>query len=167
MCATCKLYAIIQVAPFVLNLKEPMTRINLVDPAELADQHLFAEFREIKMVPKALSRSLKAHGVHGVVQRVPAEFTLNTGHVMFFYNKGRYLRKRYNQLRIELVNRSINFNLESPLDPDQVYSTSPALNYDYVPTPEALAIIRKRIAEKIAMKPAWYRWSNNYHACGK
>lgn len=37
-----------------------MTRINLVPPEELMDQHLFAEFREIKMVPKSLRRSLQA-----------------------------------------------------------------------------------------------------------
>ena len=37
-----------------------MTRINLVPPEELMDQHLFAEFREIKMVPKSLRRSLRA-----------------------------------------------------------------------------------------------------------
>ena len=34
-----------------------MTRINLVPPEELMDQHLFAEFREIKMV--SLRRGLK------------------------------------------------------------------------------------------------------------
>ena len=35
-----------------------MTRINLVPPEELTDQHLFAELREIKMVPRSLARSL-------------------------------------------------------------------------------------------------------------
>lgn len=151
----------------MLNLKEPMTRINLVDPAELADQHLFAEFREIKMVPKALSRSLKARGLTGVLKAIPPVFTLNTGHVMFFYNKGLYLRRRYNQLQLELYKRDFDFDVHSPLDPDRVWYAQDVLNQDYAPTPEALAIIRKRIAEKIAMKPAWYRWSNNYHACEK
>lgn len=143
-----------------------MTRINLVDPSELADQHLFAEFREIKMVPKALSRSLKARGLHGVLKVIPPNFTLSTGHVMFFYNKGLYLRKRYTQLQLELYKRGIDFNAQSALDPDRVWYARDALNLDYVPTPEALAIIRNRIAEKIAMKPTWYRWSNKRPACG-
>lgn len=65
-----------------------MTRINLVPPSELTDQHLFAEFREIKMVPKALARSLKGRRPRGVLEAIPKEFTLNTGHVMFFYDKG-------------------------------------------------------------------------------
>jgi deoxyribonuclease (pyrimidine dimer) len=147
--------SIIQVA----LLKEPMTRINLVPPSELADQHLFAEFREIKMVPKALSRSLKARGLAGVLKAIPPAFTLNTGHVMFFYDKGFYLRKRYNQLQRELLKRDIDFDIHSPLDPDRVWHALDILNQDYTPTPEALAIIRSRIAEKIAMKPTWYRWS--------
>ncbi len=149
----------------MLNLKELMTRINLVDPSELADQHLFAEFREIKMVPKALSRSLKARGLVGVLKAIPPAFTLNTGHVMFFYDKGLYLRKRYWQLQCELVRRGINCNLAAPLDPDHVWCEN-ALNLDYTPTPEALVIIRARITEKLAMKPTWYRWSNKRPTCG-
>lgn len=141
-----------------------MTRINLVPPAELADQHLFAEFREIKMVPKALQRSLRARGLRGVLQAIPPQFTLNTGHVTFFYNKGAYLRRRYHQLRLELCKRDIDFDMSAQLDPDNVWTAVPQLNLDYVPTPEALAIIRQRIAQKIAMKPQWYRWSNISHA---
>lgn len=133
-----------------------MTRINLVPPEELMDQHLFAEFREIKMIPKALRRSLKSRTVEQILARVPSEFTLNTGHVMFFYNKGSYLRQRYELLKDELRRRRVNFNEASELDPDGVFNDS-RLNGDYVPTVAAYKIIRTRIAEKIAMKPSWYR----------
>jgi deoxyribonuclease (pyrimidine dimer) len=37
-----------------------MTRINLVPPEELSDQHLVAEYREIFMVGSSLQRSLKS-----------------------------------------------------------------------------------------------------------
>ena len=134
-----------------------MTRINLVPPAELTDQHLFAEFREIKMVPKALSRSLKARGYSGVLQSIPSEFVLGTGHVSFFYDKGAYLFKRYDELKRELYTRGIKYNGLSHLDPDHVFWDHPRLCKDYTPTPEALTVIRARIAEKIAMKPTWYR----------
>ena len=33
-------------------------RVNVIHPKYLADQHLVAEYREIKMGPKALSKSL-------------------------------------------------------------------------------------------------------------
>ena len=37
-----------------------MTRINIVHPSELTDQHLIAEYREITMVPAALKRTLNS-----------------------------------------------------------------------------------------------------------
>lgn len=135
-----------------------MTRINLVPPEELMDQHLFAEFREIKMVPMSLRRSIVARGIEGALKIVPPKFTLNTGHVSFFYNKGLYLRKRYRSLREELEKRGINFDRDSVLDPHDVLRSNIAFMGDYEPTPEALAIVRQRIAEKIAMKPMWYRY---------
>ena len=134
-----------------------MTRINLVPPAELTDQHLFAEFREIKMVPKSLARSIAARGAAGVLQRIPPAFTLNTGHVTFFYDKGAYLRERYTALKAELDNRSINYNRESELDPDGTM-LDPMWSQPYTPTPQALEIIRARIAERIAFRPGWYRF---------
>lgn len=133
------------------------------------DQHLFAEFREIKMVPKSLRRSLDAakrnndgsdYKARLVVQhRIPPAFTLNTGHVSFFYDKALYLRKRYALLRAELERRGINFNRDSLLDPDGVFDAlDERFRKDYDPTPEALALVRARIAEKIALKPSWYRY---------
>jgi len=143
-----------------------MTRINLVPPAELYDQHLFAEFREIKMIPKSLSRSLAAGRARGVTDpvewvlgRIPKAFTLNTGHVSFFYDKGSYLERRYSHLRHELSVRKINFNVESELDPDRVFQSDLRLYGEWTITSEALHIIRTRIAEKVAMKPEWYRMS--------
>lgn len=135
-----------------------MTRINLVPPSELSDQHLFAEWREIKMVPKALRRSLNARGIYGVLNSIPKEFTLGQGHVMFFYDKGNYLHHRYGLLTYELVKRGINCNLHAKLDPDGTLN-SPLFCKDYIPTPEALTLIRLRIAKKVALKPTWYRWS--------
>lgn len=141
-----------------------MTRINLVPPSELYDQHLFAEFREIKMVPKSLARSLEAAKRRGatdpvlhVLQRIPNAFTLNTGHVSFFYDKGLYLEWRYLEIKEELYRRKFSFNALSHFDPDAVMKRDPRLFGDYVPTPAALAIIRTRIAEKVALKPDWYR----------
>ena len=123
------------------------------------DQHLFAEWREIKMIPKSLARSLAARGTPGVLARVPANFTLGEGHVSFFYDKGLYLAKRYGQLTRELERREVNFNKLSWLDPDGVYAKAgSAFIGDYEPTPAALEIIRSRIAMRIYERPNWYRY---------
>jgi deoxyribonuclease (pyrimidine dimer) len=136
-----------------------MTRINLVPPAELADQHLFAEFREIKMVPKALRRSIKAFGANTVLSRIPSHFTLNKGHVSFFYDKGLYLTRRYQDIRDELDARGIQYNKDSRIDPDGVWQNPIWMN-DYEPTPEALVLVRSRIADRISQKPGWYRYTS-------
>lgn len=136
-----------------------MTRINLIDPELLTDQHLFSEFREIKMVPKALSRSLAARGLSGVRNIIPERFTLNKGHVAFFYDKGLYLCKRYERIKAELRVRGIHFNELSPFDPDRVYEQYPSLYMDYEPPEEAIQVITERLMQKIELRPEWYRYS--------
>nr|AAD33371.1 pyrimidine dimer-specific glycosylase [Chlorella virus]AAD33372.1 pyrimidine dimer-specific glycosylase [Chlorella virus]AAD33380.1 pyrimidine dimer-specific glycosylase [Chlorella virus] len=139
-----------------------MTRVNLVPVQELADQHLMAEFRELKMIPKALARSLRTQSSEKILKKIPSKFTLNTGHVLFFYDKGKYLQQRYDEIVVELVDRGYKINVDAKLDPDNVMVGE--FYNDYTPTEDAFNIIRARIAEKIAMKPNWYRFtktSNN------
>tara|TARA_B100001996_G_scaffold361774_1_gene328784 strand:+ start:1047 stop:1481 length:435 start_codon:yes stop_codon:yes gene_type:complete len=135
-----------------------MTRINLVDPNELADQHLVAEYREIFMVGPALQRSLKSPNWNKTKETLPKEFTLNGGHVKFFYNKGKYLHKRYKELIEEMKSRGMN---PDPLRtfkreqwPDDLYN-------DWLPTTKDLEIIRERITQRINQKPDWYRWTKS------
>ena len=74
-----------------------MTRVNIIPVEELHDQHLIAEYRELTMVPAALNRTLKSKkGLDKT--KIPENYTLNQGHVYFFYNKGKYLDKRYSQI---------------------------------------------------------------------
>jgi deoxyribonuclease (pyrimidine dimer) len=126
------------------------------------DQHLFAEFRELKMIPKSLQRSLQAaarytsHPQEYVLRKVPSEYVLGKGHVSFFYDKGKYLQKRYAQVCSELKARGIGYNPDRLLDPDGVLE-NPVFCNDYIPTDNALALVRQRIAERVAMKPNWYR----------
>lgn len=143
-----------------------MTRVNLVPPAELADQHLFAEFRELKMIPKSLARSLRARGLGGVLAMIPPAYTLGKGHVSFFYDKGAYLEQRYSQIHWELQLRGVDFNRYAALDPVGTFRANVVLHRHWTPPAEALALIRARIAEKIAMKPTWYRYHGGPHTTG-
>jgi deoxyribonuclease (pyrimidine dimer) len=133
-----------------------MTRLNLVPVRELYDQHLFAEFREIKMVPRSLERSIAARGAASVQATIPPAYVLGKGHVSFFYNKGQYLRQRYSEIRAELAYRAINFDHSAVLDPNRIMLNE-CWNYPYAPTPAALKLARARIAERVAVKPDWYR----------
>jgi len=133
-----------------------MTRINLVNPRELSDQHLVAEYREIFMVGSSLQRSIKSKNWVKTKINIPDEFTLNKGHVTFFYNKGMYLDKRYSQLVKEMKRRGMN------PDPKRKFKKSQWPKYlynDWKPKNRDLKVIRKRIEKKINLKPDWYRYS--------
>lgn len=63
-----------------------MTRINLVPPSELCDQHLLAEHRELTRIPNAVAKG-KFH-----LKGQPTEYKLGEGHVRFFFNKMAFLK---------------------------------------------------------------------------
>jgi deoxyribonuclease (pyrimidine dimer) len=135
-----------------------MTRVNLVPPKELMDQHLLAEWRELKMVPASLRRSLRTKSIENILRGIPETFTLGRGHVLFFYNKLPYLRIRYRYLVSELLKRGFVLEYSGGFSkfvddlPDEFFE------YTWIPTPEDVAISRARIADRIAMKPTWYRY---------
>ena len=131
-----------------------MTRINIINPQELTDQHLIAEYREITMVPGSLNRTLNSK-IGYQESRVPKQYTLNSGHVYFFYNKGKYLHKRYKELINEMKRRGFNPD-SNRLFPDKIFKDNNLYN-DWIPTIEDYKIIRQRIEERIADKPEWYR----------
>lgn len=138
-----------------------MTRINLIDVKLLTDQHLFAEFREIKHVPSALHRRLKKHTFAATKLIIPPKYTLNTGHITFFMDKMDYLANRYMELIEELDRRKTaelsdasveNFNNWMLLMPDEAFHSN------WKPTARDKAIIVERIRLRISDKPTWYRY---------
>ena len=133
-----------------------MTRINLIKPSELADQHLVAEYREIFMVGSALQRSIKSKSWETTKEHLPQAFTLNKGHVKFFYNKGKYLHKRYLDLINEMKKRGMHPNPKRQFKMEQWPSE---LYKDWEPKAEDIQLIKERIQEKINQKPTWYRWT--------
>ena len=136
-----------------------MTRINIINVSELTDQHLIAEYREITMVPAALNRTINSR--NGLdVNNIPKEFTLNKGHVTFFYDKGKYLFKRYNLLINEMKKRGFNPN-KNRLFPTKIFIDN-HLFHDWEPKLKDLKTIRLRILLKIQQKPNWYRKNGKY-----
>ena len=130
-----------------------MTRINIIPASELTDQHLIAEYREITMVPGSLKRTLKSKAGYRK-ERVSSRYTLNSGHVYFFYNKGLYLNRRYKELVQEMKERGFNPD-PSRRFPKEVFPKE--LYNDWMPSLDEQKIVRQRIQEKINMKPNWYR----------
>lgn len=131
-----------------------MTRINIIPVSELHDQHLIAEYREITMVPAALNRTLKSKA--GLDRKkISKRFTLNSGHVYFFYDKGLYLDKRYTEIVSEMKSRGFNPD-SNRVFPIEIFKDNDLYN-DWTPTIEDQKLIRQRIQERINSKPDWYR----------
>lgn len=130
-----------------------MSRVNLVPVEELYDQHLMAEFREIVHIGKALQRSLKRKNPFSKTE-IPKTYTLNQGHVKFFYDKGKFLDDRFKLIKEELIKRGYNINLEKDFNrndfPRGFYN-------DYVPTQDEIEINKERIDLRVSQKPKFYR----------
>lgn len=125
-----------------------MTRINCVPPSELTRQHLVAEYRELPRVFKLL-KAAQDRGERIDDKRNPTEYKLGQGHVRFFYNKALWLLNRQKALVAEMLARGYNPNHTNPDDllPDGL---DPWRMMDWTPTPDALAINRARIEERLA-----------------
>lgn len=133
-----------------------MTRINIIDVDLLTDQHLMAEYRELPMVNAALSRSLSSlRGVHHA--SIPSNYTLNRGHVTFFYDKGEWLYNRYEQLIDELYKRQYNIDPKSRVVFWQHFVDNNLYN-NWLPDAQAHAINVERLLERIYQKKDWYRY---------
>lgn len=131
-----------------------MTRINVVSPSELMDQHLLAELRELPRMFTYIEKHMTDKNYSG-----PSEYTMGSGHMKFFSNKATFLYFRMCELDVEMWNRpNISFNF----DYDALYSRYKALDnrfkLDYTPTEDALRINRERIAERISERPGFYRY---------
>jgi deoxyribonuclease (pyrimidine dimer) len=133
-----------------------MTRINAdYELKKLMDQHLMAEYRELPMVIAALKRSLRTQPVNTVLKKIPNSFTLNSGHVTFFYNKLTFLSKRYDRLVIELKERGYKLDGERKLD----FTGIPEVFFrDWQARDKDNLLVEARINEKIQMKPQWYKY---------
>lgn len=132
-----------------------MTRINTIKPSLLLDSHLIAEFRELPRIPNTiLSGKAKID-----LKKIPTKFCLGTGHVIFFYNKLKFLEKRHYEICKEMDKRGIKRDTAIRVDlsylPD-VYRV--ALCNDYQPTIEDQLLSIDRICERFELRKKAYRF---------
>lgn len=129
-----------------------MTRINIIPPEELMDQHLIAEYRETRLLTENLRRSFRMTGA--TKKNIPKDFTLNKGHILFFKDKGQYIAKRYQELQDEMRKRGF-----TPTFPEiDTTVWQPGFFNDWTPTKRDQDIVRERIALRISQRPGWYRY---------
>jgi len=127
-----------------------MVRINLIDPRNLADQHLVAEYDEILMLVAHVRK-------YPFARDVPEKYCLGKGHIRFFKNKLKYLEKRHELLKKEMKKRGFRAGKTVNLK-----GLPKGLVNDWKPSGRDKKIIRKRIIQKIKQKPGFYRYCKEH-----
>lgn len=113
-----------------------MTRVNCVPVQELCNKHLVAEYRELLRF---------RHAKMNVGDILPPTYRMGTGHVKFFYDKGKFLVRRHAELCREMVSRNIACNLSIDLSGWSTWRMN-----DWEPDEQAIAINRARINDRLA-----------------
>lgn len=132
-----------------------MTRINIIEPADLTKRHLIAEYKEITQFLHIIrGRRDKKHPMNDI----PKEYTLSGGHCLFFFDKGKYLFDRFISLRDNLIFRGINVDESKYQERLSRIKSSygDTLFNGYTPNKKAYSIVINRISERIHQKPELY-----------
>ncbi len=134
-----------------------MTRVNLIEPVDLLDQHLMAEYRELPMVGASLGRTLAS--INGYDKtKVPRRYTTGKGHVYFFYNKVDFLTKRYEAIVTELKQRGYNLDVDRQNDGWKNFYEIEDDQISYAPTEEEIKTNIARLHIRYLNKPDWYKY---------
>lgn len=125
-----------------------MTRINIIPVEALTGQHLVAEYREL---PRVFALAHKASlSDKPWTNRQPKNYTLGTGHVLFFYDKLLFLAKRHKQLVDEMLARGYKPTLTECLMQQWQERIPLAYWKDYEPTEAAVKINVERINKRLS-----------------
>lgn len=123
-----------------------MVRVNIINPRNLSDQHLVAEYLEILMLITYAKK-------HPSTEGIPNRYCLGKGHIKFFKNKLKYLKKRHEKIKQEMKKRGFKTDKTATLQ-----GASKALLKDWRPKPGDKDIIKKRLIEKLNMKSGFYKY---------
>lgn len=125
-----------------------MVRINIINPKSLADQHLIAEYNETLMLLGYIKKYPKLD-----IKKIPREYKLGSGHMLFFKDKLRYLKKRFERIKKEMTRRGFSGKIKMELK-----NFNKKWINDWRPNSLDKKIIKKRLIEKINLKPNYYRY---------
>ena len=129
-----------------------MTRINsAIHVRRLTDEHLLAEHREIKRLPYAYKKRIETGKGF---KDIPKEFTLGTGHVLFFTDKNKFTFERYKQIHEECLKRGFE---PSNYEENWLICDDKHFN-DYTPTIKEYGLLIHRITERLlgSKKQYWH-----------
>ena len=124
-----------------------------VNPEILADQWVIAESVELLMIGGMLRKNN-----YQPKSPIPPNFRLGTGHMLFWVNKMKYLKRRHEEVNKEMRRRGFNpttkeINLEE--FPTEYCN-------DWEPSQRDTDILRERLVWKLNNKPNIWRYERKY-----
>ena len=124
-----------------------MTRINVgIEPSELCDQHLIAEYRELPRLWGKISKS-----------KPPAQFKLGSGHCLWCQSHQGMLHDRFTSLVKEMRYRG--FQVSYPDAPAKAKNGSRPSSIEIV---RARDIVKERISLRISTMKKPPRWTKRH-----
>lgn len=87
------------------------------------------------------------------MDKIPNQYKLGPGHMLFFKNKLKYLEKRHKLIKKEMQNRGFKINETIDLS---IFKKD--LINDFKPSSKDKEIIKERLIWKINLKPNYYRY---------
>ena len=123
-----------------------MVRINLINPKKFADQHLVAEYNEILMLIGHIKK-------FPIINGMPKKYCLGKGHITFFKNKIKYLKERHELIKKEMKKRGFKTSKTIILK-----EFKKEQKQSWKPLKKDKEIIKKRLIQKIKLKPDYYRY---------
>ena len=123
-----------------------MVRINIINPNSLADQHLIAEYNEILMLLGHVDK-------FPIIKEQPEKYCLGKGHITFFKDKIKYLKERHELIKKEMKKRGFKI-----LKIINLNKYTKEYRKNWKPKTKDKEIIKKRLIEKINLKPDYYRY---------
>lgn len=128
-------------------------RVNVISPKYLSDQHLIAEYREMKMVTYYYVRSKGTK--NGIEKnRISVKYTLNKGHAYMWYDKMNYILKRFNSICDEMRSRGFKCDY-TELNFTNIDESAFG---DYEVTQEDIKINLDRVLIRIEKQPKFYKF---------
>lgn len=124
-----------------------MVRINLINPKYLADQHLIAEYLEIIMLISFIKK------FQNKKSKIPDEYCLGKGHMLFFKDKILYLKNRHETIKREMQKRGFKTNKTLNIN-----NIKPHLFNNYQANKKDKERIKKRLIQKLKLKPKFYKY---------
>lgn len=136
-----------------------MFRINLIPVQELKKELLLSEFYNIPRVFDLIRRQVAA-GRRPTDCHIPERYSLDKGHLRFFYDKGQWVMNRYDEVKQEMFRRGL---IISSAPNKMISDLPPEWLGDWFPNDDDIRVSLSLVAEKVGRVNEYQAFKREVH----